>query len=90
MQVGVTVFFRQVIAAGAIRMLGVNINNQLVFSAAKLTGADKDGYALSADGMKVGGDVFLDEKFTAAGGPAARRGHRRRVHLPSRETDPRQ
>ena len=28
---------------------------------------DSDGDALSADGMKVGGDVFLDKGFTAAG-----------------------
>ena len=54
-------------AAGAIRLPGVDITGQLGCSGARLTGADSDGNALHADGMKVGGGVFLGGGFTAAG-----------------------
>ena len=42
-------------------------HRQLNCRGAQLTGTDNDGDALAADRMKVGGDVFLDEGFTAAG-----------------------
>jgi hypothetical protein len=48
-------------------LLGVNITGQLICRGAKLTGKDNDGNALLADGMKAGGDVLLDQGFTAAG-----------------------
>ena len=53
-------------AAGAIRLLGADITGQLSCRGAQLTGHGQDGNALAADGMKVGGDVLLDEGFTAA------------------------
>ena len=54
-------------AAGAVRLLGAEITSQLACSGARLTGADRDGNTLVADGMKAGGDVFLTDGFTAAG-----------------------
>jgi hypothetical protein len=64
---GDVVFDREFTAAGAIRLLGVDITGQLTCSGATLTGQDNDGNALVGDGMKIGGDVFLDREFTAAG-----------------------
>ena len=52
-------------AAGAIQLAGVDITGGLACSGARLAGCDKDGYALSAVGIKVGGDVLLGEGFTA-------------------------
>ena len=49
------------------RLPGADITGPLVCSNAKLISADSDGNALHADWMKVGGGVFLDGKFTAAG-----------------------
>ena len=54
-------------AAGAVRLAGADITGQLNCHGAQLTGTDHEGYALVADRMKVGGDVFLDGGFTAAG-----------------------
>jgi predicted acyltransferase (DUF342 family) len=54
-------------AAGAIRLPGADITGQLNFRGAKITGTDTDTDALVADGVKVGGDVFLDDGFTADG-----------------------
>lgn len=54
-------------AAGAVRLARADITGQLSCSGAQLTGADHDGYALAADGMKVGAAVLLDQGFTAAG-----------------------
>src|SRR5207248_569654 len=54
-------------AAGAVQLSGADITGYLSCSGAQLTGADGDGDALVADGMKVGRQVFLDERFTAAG-----------------------
>jgi hypothetical protein len=48
-------------------LAGAAITGQLSCSGAQLTGTDRDGNALAADGMKVGGAVFLDGGFTAAG-----------------------
>ena len=55
-------------AAGAIELGSADIAGSLSCSGAQLTGRDEDGEALSASGIKVGGDVFLDEVHTAAGG----------------------
>ena len=54
-------------ASGAIFLRGADITGYLSCTGAQLTGTDNNGNALSADGMKVGGDVFFDEKFTASG-----------------------
>jgi hypothetical protein len=54
-------------AAGAIRLPGADITGQLSCRGAQLTGTDSDGNALAAGGMKVGGDMFLDGGFAAAG-----------------------
>ena len=53
--------------AGAIRLPGANITGQLNCGGAQLNGRNNDGNALAADGIRVGGGVFLDEGFTAAG-----------------------
>jgi hypothetical protein len=51
---------------GPVRLLGAGITSQLSMRGAQLTGADQDGTALAADGLKIGGNVLL-ETFTAAG-----------------------
>ena len=48
---------------GAIRLAGAAIAGHLFCSGAKLTGADYNGYALNADKLQVGGDMFLDNGF---------------------------
>ena len=79
-------------AAGAVLLPGADITGQLNCSGAQLTGTDSDGNALIADGMKVGGDVFLDERVhRRRGGTADRRGHHRPAQLQRRPADrPRQ
>ena len=54
-------------ASGAIFLRGADITGYLSCTGAQLTGTDNSGNALFADGMKVGGDVYFDRKFTAAG-----------------------
>ena len=54
-------------AAGAVRLAGANITGQLDCRGAQLTGTDREGRALLGGGLKVSGDVFLNEDFTAAG-----------------------
>ncbi len=54
-------------AGGAVRLARADITGQLRCSGAQLTGTDRDGNALVADGMKVGAAVLLDEGFTSAG-----------------------
>ena len=54
-------------AAGAVSLVGADITGNLECSSARLDGANDDGNALVADGLKVGGDVFLNAGFTAAG-----------------------
>jgi hypothetical protein len=64
-------------AAGAVRLPETDITGSLTCRSAKLTGTDVNGNALVGDGMKVGGSVFLDKEFTAAGAvsvPGARIG----------------
>jgi hypothetical protein len=55
-------------AIGAVRLAGADISGQLSCRGAQLTGRDEHGNALSARGIKVGGDVFLSRGFTAADG----------------------
>ena len=64
---GDVVLDREFTAAGAVRLLGADITGQLNCRGARLTGQNQDGKALDASGMKVGGDVFLEKGFTAAG-----------------------
>jgi hypothetical protein len=57
---------------GPVRLLDAEITGQLIMRGAQLTQAGKDGRILSADGLKVGGSVFLDSDadrgaFAAAG-----------------------
>jgi hypothetical protein len=52
---------------GPLILPGADITGQLICRGTQLTGTDSDGNALVADAMKVGGDVFLDEGFAAAG-----------------------
>jgi hypothetical protein len=52
---------------GAVQLLGADIAGQLNCQGAQLTGKDSDGNALVGHGMTVGGHVFLDDGFTAAG-----------------------
>jgi hypothetical protein len=52
---------------GPLQLLGADITGSLTCSGAQLTVANSDGNALAAARMKVGGDVFLDKEFTAAG-----------------------
>jgi predicted acyltransferase (DUF342 family) len=54
-------------AAGGISLLGADIVGNLECGGAKLAAVSERGNALSADNMKVGGDLHLREGFTAAG-----------------------
>ena len=53
--------------AGAVRLPRAVISGALSCGGARLTGRDRKGRALVADGIKVGFDVFLDDGFVAAG-----------------------
>ena len=53
-------------AASAVRIYNAEVTGRLDCSRAQLTGADDDGNALNAWGVKVGGDVFLNG-FTTLG-----------------------
>ena len=55
-------------ADGAVCLLGADISGQLSCGGAQLNGRDKHGNALHGEGLKVGGDVLLEEKFTTADG----------------------
>ena len=59
--------YRGFTADGAVVLNGADITGDISFSGAQLTGTDRDGNALAADGMKVGAAVLLDEGFTSAG-----------------------
>jgi hypothetical protein len=67
-------------AAGAIRLSGAHITGVLDMSGAQLNGTDEDGQSLAADGVKIGGDVFLrvfdkERIFTAKGAVSLRDAH---------------
>jgi hypothetical protein len=69
MKVGAGVFLNEgFTAAGAVRLARADITGVLTCGGAQLNGHDEAGVAMDASGIKVGGDVFLDQKFTAAGG----------------------
>ena len=81
-------------AAGAVRLARADITGQLSCSGAQLTGTDRDGNALAADGMRVGAAVLLDRGVhlrgnrvaqLRAGRPAGaepgQSGRRKRDHL---------
>jgi hypothetical protein len=52
---------------GAIRLPGADITGQLNCNGAKLKGTNQDGNALLCQNIRVHGDVFLGDGFTAAG-----------------------
>ncbi|WP_326636310.1 hypothetical protein OIE67_02750 [Nonomuraea fuscirosea] len=54
-------------AKGAVRLFGADIGGQLSCTGAQLVGANSNGNALIGNGMKVGGDVLLDNGFMAKG-----------------------
>jgi uncharacterized protein YjbI with pentapeptide repeats len=54
-------------ADGAVVLDGADITGDLSLSGAQLTRANDDGYALVAEGIRVGAAVLLDERFTAVG-----------------------
>jgi hypothetical protein len=67
MKVGGAVFLSDgFTAAGAVSLLGAEIIGQLDMSGAQLTGHQLDRFALVANRMKVGGDVFMRDGFTAS------------------------
>jgi cytoskeletal protein CcmA (bactofilin family) len=55
------------VAAGAMRLAAADIRGQLDFGGAHLNGVDGDGNALTAFIMKIGGDMILEDPFSAAG-----------------------
>ena len=59
--------YRGFTASGAVMLNGADITGDISLSGAQLTGTDRDGNALAADGMRVGAAVLLDEGFTSAG-----------------------
>lgn len=54
-------------ADGAVRLARAEVAGQLSCSGAHLKGTDRGGYALVADGIRVGAAVLLDQWFTSAG-----------------------
>jgi hypothetical protein len=54
-------------AAGVISLRYADIGRQLSCRGARLEGIDGKGCSMVADGMKVGGDVFLAQEFMSAG-----------------------
>jgi hypothetical protein len=67
-RVGGAVFLDEgFIAAGAVRLHSADIAVQLACRGAQILGRDAHGNVLVADGIRVGGSVFLDEGFTAGG-----------------------
>jgi len=61
-------------AKGAIRLFGADITGQLNMSGARLNGANTDGNALDAEGIKVGGGVFLQSLPSGDKGTFAAKG----------------
>jgi hypothetical protein len=52
---------------GPLSLMLANITDELICSGTQLNGTDSEGNALVAGGLKVGGSVYLDNRFTAAG-----------------------
>ena len=68
MKVGTDVSFdRASTTDGTIKLTGADITGQLSFGGTKLNGKNKEGNALIADSVKVGGRVIIDGGFSAAG-----------------------
>ena len=89
--------YRGFTADGAVVLNGADITGDISFSGAQLTGTDRDGNALAADGMKAHHDVLLDKAPDGGGegqscrrrrgGPAGPRGHHRAAQLQRRPAD---
>lgn len=60
-------FSKEFTAAGAVWLTGADIAGDLDCSGAQLNRADIYGDALAANGLKVGGEVYFNDGFTAAG-----------------------
>jgi hypothetical protein len=58
---------RSTFRAGPLSLMCANITDELICSGAHLKGTDSGGNALVAGGMRVGGSVYLDDRFTAHG-----------------------
>lgn len=58
---------RSTLRTGPLSLMYANITGELICSGARLNGTDSDLNALVAGGMKIGGSVYLDDRFTAAG-----------------------
>jgi len=61
------VLLDRLLSAGAVLVPGADIGGRLCCRGAKLEGCDADGNALTADGARIGGSVFVSERFTTAG-----------------------
>jgi hypothetical protein len=69
MKVGTGAFLNEgFTAAGAVRLIRAEIAGVLACDGAQLNGHDESGVAMDASGIKVDGDMFLNDRFTAAGG----------------------
>ena len=53
--------------AGAVRLPGAQIGGQLRCGPVQINGADRDGFSLVAEGIKVGGPAYLSGEFRSAG-----------------------
>jgi hypothetical protein len=56
------------VTTGAVRLVGANVGGELNMGAAVLEGADADGWALVADGIRTGLSLVLSKGFTATAG----------------------
>ena len=54
-------------AEGAVQLRSADVAGSLICSGAYLTGRDKEGYALVADEIRIGGNVLLNDGFISAG-----------------------
>jgi hypothetical protein len=58
---------RSTLRTSSLSLFCANITGNLICSGAQLNGADDNGNALVASGIRVGGSLYLDDRFTAAG-----------------------
>ena len=66
--IGGSAFFNlKFTAGGALSLVGANISSNLDCGSARLDRENKEGNVLNAEGLKVGGDLVLNQEFTAAG-----------------------